>query len=66
MHIFAHLCVWSACPMGCVRVSFEHNLGDCVSKCSWVPKREFPKMLLNICGFLFFFLLAFSSSFIGI
>ena len=52
--------------MGCVRVSFEHNLGDCVSKCSWVPKREFPKMHLNICGFLFFFFLAFSSSFIGL
>ena len=41
--------------MGCVHVSFEHNLGDCVSKCSWVPKREFPKMHLNICVLVFFF-----------
>ena len=41
--------------MGCVHVSFEHNIGDCVSKCSWVPKREFPKMHLNICVLVLFF-----------
>lgn len=64
MHLFAHLCVWSACPMGCVCVSFEHSLGDCVSKCSWVPKHEFPKMHLNIYVVVFFFfLLVFSFQF---
>ena len=52
-----HQCVWSACPVGCVRVSFKHSLGDCISKCSWVPKHEFPKMHLNMWFFLFCFFL---------
>lgn len=44
--------------MGCVCGSFEHNLGDCVSKRSWVSKRGSPSMYLDICIlflFLFFF-----------
>ena len=52
-----HQCVWSACPVGCVRVSFKHSLWDCISKCSWVPKHEFPKMHLNMCFFFYCFFL---------
>lgn len=43
--------------MGCVCVSFEHNLGDGVSKRSWVSKYAFGYM---------YFVFVFSSSFIGV
>ena len=49
--------------MGCVCVSFEHNLGDCVSKRSRISKRGSPSMHLDIC---IFFVFVFSSRFFGI